>query len=260
MVESANKRILGSKLNTTSLKFTLYRLANTTPMTTPIATCTATSGHHIESEQPVSGVASCPSGLVGTDNYTVKVELWRMVLPAPVENAAVTVVLRHRLHDRRRLDQRAEPQARSNFGFTVKYLKNGDIQGNSLYIYRKTLAASQVSNGGTLPAGEYNWIIKSNAMVGLTQSCTTRYRRCARRRSPARTTSPPSTGRRARLQPRRQLQFQVDVTDKANLVRAACGPDTYAIRVWDTTTGTYYQLGTTAAQVAINGGNIQVRP
>src|SRR4029079_4810699 len=64
--------------------------------------------------------------------------------------------------------------SRSNFGFTVKYLKNGNIQGNSLYIYRKTVAANSVANpaGGYLPAGEYNWIIKSNAMVGMTQNCT----------------------------------------------------------------------------------------
>jgi len=29
--------------------------------------------------------------------------------------------------------------------------------------------------------------------------------------------------------------------------------------VWDTSTGTYYQLGTPAAQLAIVGGNIQVK-
>lgn len=32
--------------------------------------------------------------------------------------------------------------SRSNHGFTVKYLKNSNIQGNSLYIYRMTLAAA----------------------------------------------------------------------------------------------------------------------
>jgi hypothetical protein len=56
------------------------------------------------------------------------------------------------------------------------------------------------------------------------------------------------------------MQFQVNVTDKGEPgSSSSTTPDTYAIRVWDGT-GTYYQLGTPAAQLNINGGNIQVRP
>src|SRR5205823_6309046 len=60
------------------------------------------------------------------------------------------------------------PGTRANFGFTAKMLKNGNIQGNSLYIYRKTVAPSSValSVGGFLPAGDYNWMIKSNSWSG----------------------------------------------------------------------------------------------
>jgi len=55
-------------------------------------------------------------------------------------------------------------------------------------------------------------------------------------------------------------QFQVDVTDNGEPGSSATpAPDTYAIRVWNTT-GTYYQLGTPTAQLNIQGGNIQVRP
>lgn len=56
-------------------------------------------------------------------------------------------------------------------------------------------------------------------------------------------------------------QFQVDVTDNAEPgSRPGPGPDTYAIKVWDSTTPTYYQLATPAAQQRIDGGNVQVKP
>ena len=41
--------------------------------------------------------------------------------------------------------------------------------------------------------------------------------------------------------------------------KVATVPDTYAIRVWDSS-GTYYQLATATTQKALEGGNIQVRP
>ena len=55
-------------------------------------------------------------------------------------------------------------------------------------------------------------------------------------------------------------QFQVDVTDNGEPgAKVAVLPDTYAIRVWETS-GTYYQLGSATSQKALEGGNIQVRP
>lgn len=56
-------------------------------------------------------------------------------------------------------------------------------------------------------------------------------------------------------------QIQVDVTDNGEPGSSTSAtPDTYALRVWDTSTGTYYQVGTASAQVGVAGGNIQVRP
>ena len=139
---------------------------------------------------------------LSADNYTVKIELVANgYYTAPSENSG-----RDRRANRVPASRPAADgstsrlcRAESNFGFTVKYLKNGNIQGNSLYIYRKTLAANQsrTLRVGFLPAGKYNWIIKSNAMSGLTQTCTTTTPKVCTATSRARTTSPPSTGRPA---------------------------------------------------------------
>lgn len=149
---------------------------------------------------------------------------------------------------------------RSTFGFTVKYLKNGGTQGKSLYIYRKTVAENSVANpsGGFLPTGEYNWVIKSNAMGALTQNCTTttpKVRTATFTGKATITAVDRATGIAYSLGG--GYQFQVDVTDKGE---PGAGVDTYALRLWVTATGSYYQLGTATAQVTINGGNIQVRP
>lgn len=56
-------------------------------------------------------------------------------------------------------------------------------------------------------------------------------------------------------------QFQIDVTDNGEPgSKAATTPDTYAIRVWNATTGDYYRSGKPTAHIAINGGNLQVKP
>jgi len=60
-------------------------------------------------------------------------------------------------------------------------------------------------------------------------------------------------------------KYRVDVTDNGEPWSSpGAGPDTYGINVW-TSSGTYYQLGTATTttsypQLAIGGGNIQVRP
>jgi hypothetical protein len=57
--------------------------------------------------------------------------------------------------------------------------------------------------------------------------------------------------------------FQVDVTDASEPGSSpGAGPDKYTIRVWDNTTGTYYQFPNVApaTQTPIAGGNIQVKP
>jgi hypothetical protein len=63
--------------------------------------------------------------------------------------------------------------------------------------------------------------------------------------------------------------YRVDVTDFGEPgSKPATTPDTYGIKVWSGTSGTYYQLynpptppnSQTFPQLPINGGNIQVRP
>ncbi|MBA2719744.1 MAG: tandem-95 repeat protein, partial [Chloroflexi bacterium] len=249
---------LGSELASTSIKFTLYKFTDTLMMT-PIATCTG----RVTSTVAGIGSATC-SVTLGADNYIVRMELVsNPYYTAPFENVVVTVVLGGTGFTTGG-GWINEPNlgSRSNFGFTVKYLKNGGIQGNSLYIYRKTFAVPTMVGTTLLPAGSYNWIIKSNAMGGLTQSCTTT--------TPTVCTAT-FTGKNNITAVNRttgvayslggNYNFQVDVTDAAEPGSSpGAGPDKYAIRVWDTATGTYYQLGTPAVQVPINGGNIQVRP
>jgi PKD repeat protein len=253
---------LGSKLGETQLKFTVYK-TNDTAMTTPVTTCTrpvAVTGVGV-------GNATCTVDLVA-DNYIVNVELLSNgYYVAPVESQAVTVVQpgTGMTNGGGWLN---EPQlgTRSNFGFTVKYLRSGTIQGNSLYIYRKTVAANTIAlpavPGTYLPAGEYNWIIKSNAMTGLTQTCTTTAPTVCTATFTGKNTITAvnrSTGIAYNLGG--NYQFQVDLTDNGEPGSSTSPtPDTYALRVWDSATGTYYQLGTASGQIALDGGNIQVSP
>jgi hypothetical protein len=154
-------------------------------------------------------------------------------------------------------------KTRSNFGFTVKYLPKGNIQGNSLFIYRQSVAANSVANpsGGYLPAGEYNWIVKSNAMSALTQKCSTATPKvCTATFTGKANITAVNRHTGAAFGLGGNSQFQVDVTDNGEPgSSSASAPDSYAIRVWNTT-GTIYQLGGAAAQLELEGGNIQVRP
>jgi hypothetical protein len=259
VVREAADGNLGDKLNTTQIKFTVFKFTDTT-MTSPVTSCTGNVAYTGTGQ----GAASC-SVTLGADNYLVKVELLvNGYYEAPVETQAVTVVLAGTgfttgggwLNE-------TNLGSRSNFGFTVKYLKNGNIQGNSLYIYRKTVAANSVVNpaGGFLPAGSYNWIIKSNAMGGLTQSCTTTTPKICTATFTGKnniTAVNRTTGIAYSLGG--NYNFQVDVTDASEPGSSpGAGPDQYTIRVWDNATGTYYQFPSWPTQQAITGGNIQVR-
>jgi hypothetical protein len=135
------------------------------------------------------------------------------------------------------------------------------VQGNNLYIYRKTLDTAQTINGVMVPKGDYNWIIKANVMdalaqkcpVGSTVGCTATFTGKSNVTAVNR-----ATGVAYSLGGNRQ--FQVDVTDNGEPgSKTAPAADTYALRVWDSN-GTYYQLGSATAQKALEGGNIQVRP
>jgi hypothetical protein len=152
---------------------------------------------------------------------------------------------------------------RDNFGFNVKSAKKG-LSGSSLFIYRRVLTAPETINGITVPAGAYNWIIKSNAMSTLSMSCNNATPKVcigsftgkATLKAVNRTTGVAYGigGNQA---------FQIDVTDNGEPgASSSTTPDTYGLKVSNSTNGTYYSTGTGAAitQIALKGGNIQVRP
>jgi hypothetical protein len=257
VIKEATDGNLGDKLDTTQLKFTVYKYSDTA-LSSPVTSCTGSVAYI--AGQPGAGVASCTVSLTA-DNYTVKVELVANgYYVAPVEDQAVTVV-NPGTGFTTGGGWLIEPTlgSRSNFGFTVKYLKNGNIQGNSLYIYRMTLAAG---NTYGLPGGDYNWIIKSNAMSALSQKCTTTAPIvCTATFSGKNNITAVNRATGVATSLGGNYQFQVDVTDNSEPGSSpGAGPDTYAIKVWNSTTPTYYQLGAPTSQVKINGGNIQVKP
>jgi hypothetical protein len=250
---------LGDKLATTMLAFTLYKSSDAT-LSSAVASCTAA----VTVLGSGAGAGRC-SVSVGEENYVVKIQLVpNGYYAAPVEDATITVVTpgTGRTTGGGWL---TEPtlKTRSNFGFTVKYLRNGNVQGNSLFIYRRTVLVNTVVNpsGGYLPAGEYNWIVKSNAMSALTQKCSTTTPKICTATFTGKaniTAVNRSTGSAFSLGGNHQ--FQVDVTDNGEPGSTnTVTPDSYALRVWNAG-GTYYQLGAPNAQVKIEGGNIQIRP
>lgn len=66
------------------------------------------------------------------------------------------------------LVNRPEANGRANFGFTVKYLKNGSIQGNSLYVYRDIadLGGGQATATITTTSGKMTSTTTVNAPAG----------------------------------------------------------------------------------------------
>jgi hypothetical protein len=165
--------------------------------------------------------------------------------------------------------------AKSNFGFTVKFLKNGSLQGNSIFIYRTKADLGGKVAGAPYGLRDYNYIVKSNAMDSLVQKCAT-----ATGGLPCKATFTGKSNVRAvdRITGLsytlgaeligNQQYFQVDVTDNGEPgASSSTSPDQYAIRVW-TTTGTYYQVGTPRTTIddsanvmlGLRGGNVQIKP
>jgi len=272
---SESPALIGNQLAGRQIKFTVYTFNGGAVSG---GTCTAT----ITSTGTGTGSATCPVTLaVSDDPYRVHYEL--------LDNGYYTALA----DDQTIVVQTVgagfvtgggwlnEPNlgSKSNFGFTVKRLKNGNLQGNSNYIYRKTVLANQIAYGtGYLPAGPYNWQIKSNSWAGggLTSACTTT--------APIKCTA--TFSGKANIKAINRVtgveyslggnyQYQIDVDDFAEPGSSpGAGPDGYAIRVWDPTTGTYYRLGSPRSwnptflwdptdsgygtRLPINGGNIQV--
>jgi hypothetical protein len=266
--------LIGNQLAGRQLNFKVYTFTGSTP----IQQCTAT----ITSTGSGTGTAGCTVTLsVSDDPYRVDVYLVdNNYYGAPIESQTLVVQINGTgfVTGGGWLN---EPNlgSRSNFGFTVKRLKNGNLQGNSNYIYRKTVGANEIPySGGFLPAGSYNWQIKSNSWAGggLTQACTTV--------APIKCTA--TFAGKANIKAVNRLtgveyslggnyQYQVDIDDYSEPGSSpGAGPDRYAIRVWDPSTGTYYQLGSPrtwnpaqlwntsdpgfGTRLQLSGGNIQI--
>jgi hypothetical protein len=265
---------LGNALGGKQLKFTVFKFGGA-----QYATCTGT----IPTTATSTGSASCQVTLAVDDPYTLNVELvTNGHYVAPVESQAL-VLSYPGTGFTSGGGWLNEPNlgSRSNFGFTVKYLKNGNLQGNSLYIYRKTVAANQVAYGtGFLPAGDYNWQVKSNSWAGggLNQSCTTTTpKKCTATFSGKSNIAAINRKTGIAYSLGGNYNYQVDVDDYSEPGSSpGAGPDAYAIRVWSDTGGQYYKLGQPriwdpskiwdptysgyGLRLAITGGNIQVRP
>jgi hypothetical protein len=261
---------LGTKLPATQLKFTVEKFGGGVA-----ATCTTnlTQGSN-------AGTANggCAVTLAAGDPYMVKVEqLVNNYYEAAIESQAITVALPGTgfttgggwLN---------EPNigSRSNFGYNVKRLKNGNIQGNSLYIYRRTANLYQMGLA-TAPneTRRYNWIIKSNSWAGgglsLNTACNPNtLTSCSATFSGKSTVSAVDRDTGLAYALGGNYSYRVDVTDaKEPGSSPGAGPDTYGIRVWTEANGLYYQLYDPAnpvsssnayPQLPIDGGNIQVRP
>jgi len=174
----------------------------------------------------------------------------------------------------------ATPGYRDNFGFEVKFLKNGNLQGNSLYIYRTVTNLGALGVVGAPNANRaYNFIIKSNAMTSLQQTggasgqCTSTAPCYASFSGKSNVTAVDQvTGTSYAIDASligNQQYFSVDVTDKTEPGSPSTPPqDSYAIRVW-TSAGDFYNAGTMGTwtsstsftpgtQIVLTGGNIQV--
>jgi hypothetical protein len=251
---------LGDQLSGQKILFEIYSFGGSL-----VASCTAPVDHVVNGK----GYGSCTIDLPAADPYQVKVSLVKNgYYKADVESVVVLV------NDPGTgmatgggwlIDPNTG--SRVSFGFTTKFLKNGRIQGNSLFIYRVITDLSTIVPGAPVGERDYNWIIKSNAMQGLyIYDCTVKT----------------TTGCKATITGKNTVQavdretgvlysiggnyqFQVDVTDNQEPGSSGTGPDQYAIRVWDSS-GTYYELGDSyddhgmlISPLDITAGNIQVK-
>jgi hypothetical protein len=267
--------------NGLQVKFTLLN-ASMSPLQTCTASVTQTSG------QVSSGTGSvgCSfSTAVKADSYVVQAEL--------VTNAYYTAEVLDTSVDV------ADPGTgfitgggwvpltggdKGNFGFNAKFLKSGNLQGNSLFIYRTTanLGPSGLNVTGA-PDGvrPYNYIIKANALTGLRTCGVANQIPCqAQLTGKSNITAVDRlTGIAYAIDASvigNQQYFEMDVVDNGepgSKTSTTLGPDIYALKVY-TSSGTFLTVGgpwnpmpvvgtstlPNPTNTALGGGNIQVRP
>ena len=204
---------------------------------------------------------------LGADNYIVKSSSSETATTRRrSRDAAVTVVRRrHRLHDRRRLAQRDEPRLAQQLRLHREVPEERQHPGQQpLHLPQDRRGERGREPGsGYLPAGQYNWIIKSNAMGGASrQTCTTTTPKVCTATFAGKnniTAVNRTTGVAYSLGG--NYNFQVDVTDNSE---PGSSPAPVPTRT-RSASGTPRRAPTTSSRAArrqpkIDGGNIQVRP
>ena len=280
---------LGNALGGKQVKFSVYKFNSTTALA---VTCSGSS--------PASSIVTIPASATSTatvfcevtlpvdDPYTVVVELLNNPHYLHTQDDGVVTVSFPGTGFTTGGGWLLDPNtsAKSNFGFTVKRQKSGGLQGNSLFIYRRSnfnLAAFAPNTSPAPPSAlrDYNFRIKSNSWVGgaLNMACTTTV--------PVKCTATFAGKNNIQAVDRQTgviyslgggYSYQVDVDDYSEPGSTpGAGPDGYAIKTWNSS-AIHYQVGSPRAWTAdplklwdpsytgygtrlpINGGNIQVRP
>jgi hypothetical protein len=220
------------------LKFLLYKSTNLT-MTTPDATCTATS-------VSPGGVATCAISL-GLDNWTAVVQEPNNngYFTAPDSDPVVITVYQPATDKFATgggwvTDPSPNVSAQNkhgNFGLTVRY-KNGTTtpSGQSVYVFRG--------------ADGYDYVIKSNSWTGGGLSFGTNTVSFSGKANV--TAINPSTGLAVSGIGGGNYAYRVDVTDNGST------GDSYAISVYTPAGALFHQAGITGSQLTLGGGNIVV--
>jgi hypothetical protein len=229
------------------LEFLFYKSSNLT-MTTPDASCTATS---VSS----AGVASCQIISLGVDNWTVAVrEPANSFFTAPDSDPVVLTVYQPLagastngggwINDPSTNNMPvgvSTANRHGNFGFSVRY-KNGTTtpQGQAVYVFRG-------ANG-------YDYVIKSNSWQGGGFTIANGNQASFSGKANV-TVIDPKTGLAIAGLGGGNFSYRADATDKGT----GGSTDTYAVTIYDGSGKLYHQVGTTPSQLTLGGGNITTR-
>jgi hypothetical protein len=260
VLEETQDSWLGIHLTRQTILFEVFNFGDES-----VASCTATIGNVVDGK----GYGSCTLELAAADPYQVEISLvTNNFYKAPVESVVVLV------NDPGTgmangggwlIDPNTD--SRVSFGFTAKFLKNGRVQGNSLFIYRVTTDLSTILSDAPEGVRDYNWIIKSNAMQGLyIYDCIIETASGCKATITGKNTIQAVDRETGLLYSiGGNYQFQVDVIDNQDPGSSGTSPDQYAIRVWNKS-GTYYELGNSYDDhgmlinpLDVAAGNIQVK-
>lgn len=252
LVTEAQDGSLGNSLSGKTVKFLIFKSNNMT-MTTADYTVTGVIGSNNTATASLS---------LSADNYSIRLQLAdNNQYAADVEDAVLTVVDPGTGMTTGGGWVNDANGSRVHFGFTMKYVPSGNPKGNNIVSYHDNLDLSAYG----APAGirAYNLIAKSNAMSAMLINSTTTPKTSTFTGKNNLWAVDRVTGISYNIGGGLGLQFEVDATDTDNTSNST-NPDLYALRLWNTTgnykvVGTYASSGANTSQIALGGGNIQVK-